>query len=168
MEFSELIVKRYSVRMYRPEPVEDDKLQKVLDAARLAPSACNIQPFKLIVVKTRGRENELRRIYKADWFVHAPLIICGCTVPSQAWVRKYDNKNHADIDLAIAMDHLILAATDLGLGTCPIAAFDPDAAREVLNIPDNLVPVIFTPLGYPADAPREKQRKTLEELVIMG
>jgi nitroreductase len=168
MEFGELIAKRYSVRAYKPEPVEDDKLQKVLDAARLAPTACNIQPFKLIVVKTHGRQNELRKIYKADWFVQAPVIICGCTVPSRAWVRQYDNKNHADIDLAIAMDHLILAATDLGLGTCWIGAFDPDAARKVLNIPDNLTPAIFTPLGYPADLPRVKQRKTLDELVIWG
>ncbi|MCE5322949.1 nitroreductase family protein [bacterium] len=168
MEFDELIAKRYSVRAYTSKPVEDDKLQKVLDAARLAPTACNIQPFKLIVAKTRGRENELRKIYKADWFVQAPVIICGCTVPSQAWVRNYDNKNHADIDLAIVMDHLILAATDLGLGTCWIAAFDPEAAREVLNIPDDLVPAIFTPLGYPADVPREKHRKTLDDLVITG
>ena len=166
MEFDELIAKRYSVRAYKPEPVEDDKLQKVLNAARLAPTACNLQPFKLIVVKTHGREDELRKIYKADWFAHAPVLICGCTIPSQAWVRQYDNKNHADIDLAIAMDHLILAATNLGLGTCWIAAFDPDAARRVLNIPDNLTPAIFTPLGYPADAPREKLRKTLKELII--
>lgn len=164
MEFSDLITKRYSVRAYRSDPVEDDKLKRVLEAARLAPTACNLQPFQLIVIHTQGREHELRRIYKAEWFTQAPIVICACAMPSQAWTRR-DGKCYDEVDTTVAMDHLILAAANEGLGTCWIGAFDLSAAREVLGIPENIEPIAFTPLGYPADAPREKTRKCLEELV---
>jgi nitroreductase len=164
MEFSELIAKRYSVRAYKPDPVEDGKLRQVLEAARLAPTAANRQPFQLIVIHTAGRETELRRIYGRDWFVQAPLVICACGVPAQGWIRK-DGKNYCDVDVAIAMDHLVLAATNAGLGTCWIAAFDPAAARDVLNLPEGVEPIAFTPLGYPAARPGLKKRKVLSELV---
>jgi nitroreductase len=164
MEFSELIKKRYSVRAYKPDPVEDEVLSQVLEAARLAPTATNRQPFQLIVIHTAGREAELGCIYKRDWFVQAPLIICICGIPAQGWTRR-DGRNYTDVDVAIAMDHLILAATDVGLGTCWVGAFDPTAAREVLNLPDGVEPIAFTPLGYPADQPKPKKRKALSELV---
>lgn len=164
MDFRELINTRYSVRAYKSEPVEDEKLQHVLDAARLAPTAANRQPFQLIVIHTTGREAELRRIYKAEWFCKAPLVICACAVPSRAWSRM-DDKNYSDVDVTIAMDHLILAATEIGLGTCWIAAFDPIATREALGLPEDVEPVAFTPLGYPADQPGAKRRKPLSELV---
>ncbi len=163
MEFSDLIEKRYSVRAYKPDPVEDEVLNQVLEAARLAPTAANRQPFQLIVIPTAGREAELNRIYRKDWFVQAPLVIGICGIPAQGWVRM-DGKNYTDVDVAIAMDHLILAATDAGLGTCWVGAFDPTAAREVLNLPDGVEPIAFTPLGYPADQPRTKKRKALSEL----
>jgi len=165
VEFSELIEKRYSVRAYRPLPVEEEKLQQVLEAARLAPTAANRQPFQLIVIHTEGREEELKRIYKPDWFVQPPLVICACGVPGRGWTRRQDGKSYCDVDVAIAMDHLILAAADLGLGTCWIGAFDPVAAREVLDLPDDVEPIAFTPLGYPADEPGPKRRKQLSELV---
>jgi nitroreductase len=165
MEFSTLIQQRYSVRAYKPDPIEPDKLQQVLEAARLAPTAANKQPFRIIVMQTKGREAELLRIYNKDWFVQAPLVICACAVMSEAWVRKYDLKNYADVDVTIAVDHLILAAHNLGLGTCWIAAFDPAAAREILKLPGGVEPVIFTPLGYPADELRPKKRRDLSELV---
>jgi nitroreductase len=164
MEFSELVQKRYSVRAYRPVPVEEDRLHQVLEAARLAPSASNRQPFKIIVIHTAGREAELRRIYDKSWFVQAPLLIAACGIPAQNWIRR-DGKNYNDVDVTIAMDHLILAAASLGLGTCWIAAFDPAAAREVLRLPAGVEPIAFTPLGYPADTPRPKERKALSELV---
>ena len=164
MEFSELVQKRYSVRAYRPVPVEEDRLHQVLEAARLAPSASNRQPFKIIVIHTAGRETELRRIYDKSWFVQAPLLIAACGIPAQNWIRR-DGKNYNDVDVTIAMDHLILAAANLGLGTCWIAAFDPAAAREVLRLPAGVEPIAFTPLGYPADTPRPKERKALSELV---
>jgi nitroreductase len=164
MNFSELIRTRYSVRAYKPDPVEEEKLEQVLEAARLAPTAANRQPFRLIVIRTAGREAELRRIYGREWFVKAPLVICICGVPAESWVRM-DGKPYTDVDVSIAMDHLILAATELGLGTCWIAAFDPAAAREVLDLPEGVEPVAFTPLGYAADQSRPKVRKSLASLV---
>ena len=164
MDFFELVQKRYSVRAYKPDPVEDDKLSQVLEAARLAPTANNRQPFQIIVIHTAGREADLRRIYGRVWFTQSPLLVAICAIPAQSWVRR-DGKNYADVDVTLAMDHLILAATNLGLGTCWVAAFDPAAAREVLHLPADVEPIAFTPLGYPADQPGPKQRKSLSELV---
>jgi nitroreductase len=164
MEYFELIEKRYSVRAYRSKPIEEEKLQKVLDAARMAPTAANRQPFRFIVIHTQGRESELKRIYSREWFFKAPVVICACAVPDEAWTR-IDGKNYSDVDTTIAMDHLILAAADQGLGTCWIAAFDPSAAREVLGLSENEEPIAFTPLGYPADEPKPKKRKALSDLI---
>jgi len=165
MEFPELIATRYSVRAYRPDPVEDEKLQLILEAACLAPTAANRQPFQLIVLHTAGREAEIRRIYHRPWFVQAPIVIAVCAISSQAWVRESDRFNARLIDAAIVADHLILAATNLGLGTCWIAAFNVEAARSVLHLATEAEPVIFTPLGYPADAPGPKVRKPISDLV---
>ena len=164
MEFFDVVKNRYSVRSYKPDPVEDDKLEQVLEAARLAPSAANRQPFQLVVIHTSGREDELRRIYDRPWFVQAPLVICACGIPTQGWVRG-DGKRYCDVDVAIAMDHLILAAANLGLGTCWIGAFNPTGTREVLGLPDEAEPIAFTPLGYPDDELRPKKRKPLAELI---
>lgn len=165
MEYSELIATRYSVRAYRPDQVEDEKLHTVLEAARLAPTAANRQPIQLVVMYTAGREEEIGKIYRRPWFVQAPLVIAVCAISSQAWVRESDRFNARLIDAAIVADHLILAATNLGLGTCWVAAFNVEAARSVLHLPDEVEPIIFTPLGYPADEPGPKIRKPLTELV---
>lgn len=165
MEYSELIAARYSVRAYRPDPVEDEKLQCILEAARLAPTAANRQPFQLVVLHTAGRAAEIGRIYHRPWFAQAPIVIAVCVISSQAWVRESDRFNARLIDAAIVADHLILAATDLGLGTCWIAAFDVEAARKVLGLPAEVEPVIFIPLGYAADSPGPKTRKPLDDLV---
>ncbi len=164
MDFLELAKKRYSVRAYKPDPVEDDKLQKVLEAARLAPTACNLQPFQFIVIHTKGREAELRRIYSDSWFVQAPIVICACGLPTESW-RRGDGKNYCDVDVTIAMDHLTLAAADLGLGTCWIGAFDPIATRKIMGLPEEVEPVVFTSLGYPDDQPKAKTRKSIGALV---
>ena len=164
MDLFNLIQQRYSVRAYKPDPVENDKLQQVLNAARLAPTAANRQPFQLVVIHTAGRQAELKRLYSRDWFSQAPLVIGVCALPATAWVRR-DGKNYADVDATIAMDHLILAAADLGLGTCWVAAFDPAAAREILRLPNDVEPIAFTPLGYPADQPKAKERRTLDTFV---
>jgi nitroreductase len=164
MEFAELIRQRYSVRAYKPDPVPDDVLARVLEAARLAPTAANRQPFRVLVIRTEGRGQELRRIYQRPWFVQGPLVLGVCSLPAEAWVRR-DGKNYADVDATIAMDHLVLAAAAEGLGTCWVGAFDPAAARGVLALPAGVEPIAFTPLGYPADQPPEKKRKPLAELV---
>jgi len=164
MDFIELAKKRYSVRDYKPTPVEYGKLDKILEAARIAPTADNRQPFQIIIISTQGREEELLRIYNKTWFVEAPLIICVCSIPSESWIRG-DGKNYCDVDATIAMDHLILAATELGLGTCWIGAFNMIAACEILKLSDDIVPIAFTPLGYPNDQPGDIIRKPIEELV---
>jgi len=164
MEFSELIEARYSVRAYKPDPVEEEKLEYVLQAARLAPTAANRQPFQIIVIRTADQQAGLRRIYRRAWFRSAPLVIGVCSQPKRAWSRK-DGMSYHVVDATIAMDHLILAAADVGLGTCWVGAFDPTAARETLELPEDVEPIAFTPLGYPADSPKAKKRKPLEGLV---
>jgi nitroreductase len=164
MDFQELISKRYSVRAYKSDPVPEETLQKVLDAARLAPTAHNFQPFQLIVLRTAGRAEEVKRIYHRDWLSQAPVIVVACTVYKEAWLR-IDKKNYGEVDATIAMDHLILAATDLGLGTCWIAAFNPQELRALLKLPEGVEPIALTPIGYAANQQREKKRKPLSELV---
>ncbi|MFA6064233.1 MAG: nitroreductase family protein [archaeon] len=164
MDFLDLAKKRYSVRKYSSKAVEEEKLSKILEAAQIAPTAKNAQPFKLIVIKTKGREKELLQIYSRDWFVTAPIVICACTTKKDSWARM-DGKNYCDIDLAIALDHLILQATELGLGTCWVGAFDPNKAKELLSLPKEYEPILFVPIGYSIDEPREKIRKPLNQLV---
>jgi len=165
MDYFDLIKRRYSVRAYKSDPVNEAQLAKVLEAARLAPTAANRQPFQLVVAHVKGREEELARIYHRKWFIQAPLVICACGVPAQGWVRGADGFNCTVMDVAIAMDHLILAAADLGLGTCWIAAFDVVAACAAFGLPRGVEPIALTPLGYPADQPGPKERKPLAELV---
>ena len=165
MDFLKIANQRYSVRAYQSKPVEDVKLEAVLRAARLAPTAANRQPIRIMVIRTEGREDELGRIYGRQWFVDAPLVICVCGIEAEAWVRSHDGKSYLEVDAAIVMDHIVLAATSLGLGTCWIAAFDPDAAREVLDLPEGVKPIVFTPLGYPDAEPGTKKRKSIGELV---
>ncbi len=164
MEFYEVISKRRSIRAYKKDPVEDSKLSRILNAARLAPTAANRQPYSLIVVKDEETKLKLKDAYSQEWFFTAPVIVCACALPDDAWKRN-DGKGYVDVDVAIAMDHLILAASAEGLGTCWIAAFKPEVVREVLNIPDNMEPLVLTPLGYPETIPEPTFRKPLEEMV---
>jgi nitroreductase len=165
MDFFELIQARYSVRAFQSKPVEKEKLDQIFEAVRLAPTAANRQPFRFFVLRTKDKTADLLRVYGRDWFVQAPLVIAACAEPSKAWTRM-DTKNYGEVDTTIAMDHLILAAANLGLGTCWIAAFNPVIAREVFNLPDEVEPLALTPLGYPADSPKTKKRKSLSELVF--
>jgi len=165
MDFFEIIQNRYSTRAYKSDPIEETKLQQILEAARLAPTAANRQPFHVIVLHTAGKEDALKSIYGPKWFTDAPLVLCVCGTPALAWVRRHDGKSYCDVDAAIVMDHIILAATALGLGTCWIGAFDPGAARTVLNLPSGVEPILFTPLGYAADTPGEKRRKDLTDII---
>jgi nitroreductase len=167
MDYFEVIQKRHSVRHYKPDPVESEKLQHILEAARLAPTAVNKQQFKIIVFETAGRKDDLKKIYNQRWFVEAeaPLLIGVCSIPDKCWVR-IDEKSYADVDAAIVMDHIILAATALDLGTCWVGGFDLKAAREVLELDETMEPIAFTPLGYAQERAFKKIRKPLEEIVI--
>lgn len=165
MDFKTLAEARYSCRKYQTRPVEDDKLQQILEAARLAPTAANKQPFRLVVVTDPEVRQQMKAVYPRGWFYNAPAILVAAGVPAENWVRS-DGKNYNDVDVAIVMDYVTLQATDLGLGTCWIADFDPAACRQVLALPAGLEPVIISPLGYPADSAGPKRRKALAKLVL--
>ncbi|MDR1722049.1 MAG: nitroreductase family protein [Methanobrevibacter sp.] len=166
MEFYDVIRNRYSVRGFKDQEVEKEKLDKVLEAATIAPTGVNFQPFKVFVIDTKKYEKELLEVYNRDWFVQAPYVLCVAADRSKAWNRPWDSKNIADIDATIVMDHIILAATDLGLGTCYIAAFKKYAAVNLLNLSEEYEPILFTPLGYPDAERADRPRKPLDELVV--
>lgn len=166
MKFIELAKKRVSIRSYKPDPVADEQLNEVLEAGRLAPSACNLQPFQFVVVRERENIAALADGYPAPWFAGAPVVIAICTQASKAWKRSsHDNRCLIDVDGAIAADHMTLAAADLGLGTCWIGAFDPEIIRKVLGIPRTAEPLVLLTLGYPNEEGRPKTRLPLEKLV---
>jgi len=166
--FIELAKRRFSSRKYLQKPVEDEKLLQVLEAARIAPSAANKQPWIFYVIKSEDKKNLISEAYHHDWLKSAPVIIVACADHDNAWIRS-DNKDHCDIDLAIAVDHMTLQATELGLGTCWICNFDPKKCREILKISKHIEPIAILPLAYPADsadANRHNQaRKKLDEIV---
>lgn len=164
MNFQDLLQYRYSVREYQSTPIEEEKLQQVLKAAQYAPTAANRQPFRLIIVETESHRSDLLKVYNRDWFVNAPVIICACGLQEQGWIRT-DGRSYLDVDIAIVMDHISLAAADLGLGTCWVASFDPKAARSLFNIPPGVEPIIMMSLGYPADQIGDKERKPLTEII---
>ena len=164
MTFLEIAEKRSSVRNYLPEAVDEAALAKVLEAARLAPSASNRQPCHIIVVRSATLRHELSTAYPRDWFARAPLVLVVCVEPGKAWVRG-DGKNYASVDGAILMDHITLCAADLGLGTCWVAAFDVSKLKSILHLPTGIEPLAFTPLGKPNESGRPKTRKLLSEMV---
>ncbi|MFH1074875.1 MAG: nitroreductase family protein [Candidatus Firestonebacteria bacterium] len=166
MDFNEVIKKRKSIRKYDlTRPVSDELVNKVLETARLAPSACNLQPWHFIVIRDNKVKEEMKEVYGREWFYTAPVIIVGCTDTSVSWKRSFDKADYSQVDLAIAFDHLLLAAAGEGLGTCWIGAFNPEIARKVLGIPEKINIIAMTPLGYPAEVPAAKPRKELKEII---
>lgn len=164
MDYYEVIRKRRSIRAYQNRDVEEDKLKRILEAARIAPSAGNIQPWRFVAIRKDEVKQKLKAAYARPWFWTAPVVICACGITSEAWKRS-DGKTYLDVDVAIAMDHLILAATAEGLGTCWIGAFDPAEVKRILHLPAGIEPIALTPLGYPAESPEPKPRKPWEEVI---
>lgn len=168
MGFLDVAKKRCSVRSFLSKEVDKEKLLQVLEAARIAPSACNLQPWKIIVVENTQTKMKLYESYPRDWFAEAPIILVVCADRKQSWKRR-DGKDYGDVDVAIAVDHMTLAAADLGLGTCWIGAFDDAKCRRVLQLPQHLEPIAMLPLGYPAkvESPERHvtRRKSLDEIV---
>lgn len=160
MSVLEVIRKRRSIRAYKPEPVKDEHLKLLLEAARLAPSAGNRQPWRFIVVrdpelKKRVAEAAAKQMFIAD----AGVIIVAVADPT-ASPRWHDK------DVMIAMEHLILAATELGYGTCWIGAFDEARIKSLLKIPEQHRVIALTPVGVPAEAPPPRPRKSLDEITF--
>ena len=164
MDVMTAIQTRRSVRSYTDRPIEEEKLQAVLEAARLAPSARNMQEWKFVVVRDPATRQQLAKAAKDQAFVgQAPAVIAACaTAPD--YVMSCGNPASL-IDLAIAVDHMTLKAVEEGLGTCWIGAFDQNRVKTILGAPENVNIVVLLPIGYPADQPSAKSRKLLAEIV---
>jgi len=166
----ETIKKRRSVRRYSSKPISEDILERFRDALKFAPSACNLQPWKFIFVFDEKIRLDLSRIADEQEFIaKAPLIVVACGYPNKAYKKMGGNGNSVDIDVAIALDHLSLAAASEGIGTCWIGAFDENRTKELLRIPDDVKIVAMMPVGYPESSNlirpiSENQRKPKSEI----
>lgn len=168
MDFSQLIKLRFSVRNYKTTPVEHEKLLKILEAGQAAPSAVNHQPCHFIVINTAEGLEKIYPAYQRDWLKQAPLIIVACSDHSQSWKRNYDGKDSANMDISIAVDHMTLMATELGLGTCWVCNFQVDRCSEALELPRHIEPCVILPLGYPNSELTPKKRKPLSQIVHLN
>ncbi len=166
MDVWEAIRTRKSVRGYESTPVEDGKLQKILEAARLAPSARNLQEWRFVVVKGPGTRKKLMAAAKNQSFVGEAPVVIACCAETDGDVMTCGQQCYP-IDVAIAIDHMTLEAVELGLGTCWIGAFHEDKAKEALGIPDEIRVVELLALGYEKGGmkPKKKSRKSMEEIV---
>lgn len=167
MDLMEAIKSRRSIRMYKPTPVPEDLLRTVLNAARLAPSANNAQPWRIIVVTDEDAKRRLAAGANGQKFIaQAPVVLVACGLPDEAFQTAGGYMSSHVIDVSIALDHLTLAAHSVGLGTCWVAWFREDKVREVLAVPEDVSVVAITPLGYPDEAPERTPRRNLEELIL--
>lgn len=163
---------RCSVRAYTSRAVESEKLEYILEAVRLAPSAVNFQPWLFIVIQDEKDRKKLQQCYDRDWFTQAPVYIVACGDHRQSWKRKSDMKDFCDVDVAIAVEHLCLAATEQELGSCWVCNFDTKLCAEILNLPEYIEPLVLIPIGYPENpdvfASTPKKRKAFNEIVKWG
>lgn len=173
VDIFKVIKERRSIRAYKSELVSDEKLKRVLEAARLAPSACNKQPWKFFVVRDEGLKQKLVAAARGQTFIgEAPVVIVACGLMSESYGEMGGYMKSWVIDVAIAMEHLILVAASLGLGTCWIGAFDEGRVKEILGLGKDMRVLALTPLGRPAEEgvvkglPVGRQgRKRMEEIV---
>ena len=164
MSLLELVKNRYSCRAYKPLNVEKGKLDYIMECVRFAPSAVNKQPWRFHIVSDDEEKAKLRLCYNRDWFRTAPMYIIASILHDEEWVRA-DGKHHGNIDIAIAVEHLCLAATEQGLATCWVCNFDADMCKTLFNFSDNEEPAVLIPIGYAADEVKPKSRKAVEEII---
>jgi len=165
MDLQKVVQERYSVRKYADKAVTTEMIRELLETAVLAPSAVNFQPWHFIVIRERKHLENIWPVYHRDWIRGAPVIIVACIDHAQSWKRGSDGRDFGAVDVAIAVDHLTLAATASGLGTCWVCNFDVQACKTVLKLPDYLEPLALIPLGFPAPGAPAKKRKPLDEVV---
>ena len=165
MDVKEAISKRYSVRSYTDRPVEEDKLLRVMEAGRLAPSASNRQEWRFIIVRDAARRQALAKAARNQAFVgEAPVVVVACAVDTERIMSC--GLPSFSIDVAIALEHIALQATEEGLGTCWVGAFDADQVKILLGMPEDARVVQLMPLGYPADQAKAKVRKEMTEIAM--
>jgi len=167
LDVFEAVRKRRSIRQYKRVPVEDEKLLKVLEAARLAPSADNRQPWRFIVVKDPKVREELVRAHGKRWLAEAPIVIVACALPGEAWIRR-DGEEYWKVDVAIAVEHMVLVAVDLGLATCWACSFNETEVKNILGVPGEARVVALLALGYPDEVKGEvAERRELKDVVCL-
>lgn len=165
-ELIDIIGARYSCRRYLDTPVEEEKLEYIKQCMQLAPSAVNKQPWKFRFIRSQENREKLQSCYSRNWFNYAPMYILCTVLHDEEWVRE-DGKPHGDIDVAIAVEHLCLAATEQGLGTCWVCNFDAKRCHELFGLPGNEEPTVIIPIGYSSvtEMP-QRVRKPLDEIFI--
>ena len=157
---------RRSVRKYRPDPVPEETLGRVLEAARLAPSGKNLQPWRFILVRSAEAKKRLAQASANQAFIaEAPLIVVACADPEACYAKMGRYMKSWPVDVACALEHLMLQAAAEGLGTCWIGAFEEHGVKDILGVPDGIKVLALTPLGYPAEEPAFRGRKSLDEIV---
>jgi nitroreductase len=149
MDFLELAMSRYSVRQFRATPVEPEKLGMILEAGRVAPTAANLQPQRILVLDSLDALGKLRSCTSSHFF--APLALLVCYDTNVSWKRSYDKRDMGEVDAAIVATHMMLEAAALGLGSTWVAHFDPEKVRSAFRLPDEYEPVALLPMGYPAE-----------------
>ncbi len=167
MEFFSVIKNRRSIRKYKPDPVSDEDIEYILNAARFAPSWKNRQCWRYVVVKDKEKIEKIAsaRQKSQEWLREAPVMIVACADPDESGHRE--GKDYYLVDVGISFEHLFLAARDRGLGTCWIGGFDEKTVKDAIGAPDNIRVVAYTPLGYPAEEKGEvKDRKSPEETIF--
>ncbi|MDR1919466.1 MAG: nitroreductase family protein [Tannerellaceae bacterium] len=169
MNTLELIRKRCSIRQYSSAPIEAEKVEYLLEAARLAPSACNNQPWYFLVVTEEEGRLKIQLSYSREWVKSVPLFIVLCGDHGQSWRRPADGKDHLDLDAGIAIEHICLAAAEQDLGSCIICHFDVPLMHAAFHLPEQIEPLAIISLGYPERpelfAQTPKRRKPAEEVV---
>ena len=165
MRFLDLTKLRYSCRSYQERAVEKEKIEYVMECVRMSPSAVNRQPWRFRVVESEAERQKLCQCYNREWFATAPTYIIASVLHNEEWVRS-DGKHHGNIDVAIAVEHLCLAAAEQGLGTCWVCNFDVELCSRLFDIPANEEVAVLIPIGYAADEPKEKVRKNIDAIVM--
>lgn len=163
-DFLQLCRLRRSVRSYQAREIPEDVMAYIEECTRWAPSAVNRQPWRFYVVRDTATLSLLHPCYDREWFREAPVCVVACRLTDEEWHRPADQKAHGDIDVAIAVEHLCLAAAEKGIGTCWVCNFDVEQCRQALRLPENAVPVALIPMGYPGPAtPAPGKRKEIAE-----
>lgn len=168
MDFLKLVQDRYSCRNFLDKKVEKEKLDKILEVARLAPTAANYQPQRILVIQNKNELSKLGQCTKFGW--NAPVIMIVCYDKNLSWKRKFDGKDEGIVDASIVTTHMMLQVQELGLGSTWIGYFDPQKIREVYKIPENLEIVSILSIGYPSKESRPSEmhykRNLVEDIVF--
>ena len=163
MEFYDVVKSRKSIRAYKDEPIDPDALRRIGEAVNLAPSACNIQPWCFRIILNREVRNSISSCYKNEWLKKAPAIVVALGNKDAAW-KRLDGASIINVDIGIAMEHLVLAAAAEGLGTCWICAYDVGRMNSVLGILPPWEVIAISPLGKAAENPEPRKRKPISEV----